>query len=52
MSTRDGRVLVTDLRALLEKDFEVVVMSLTWHCPTRLEALSKITDISPSHNLI
>jgi len=51
-SMRDDRVLVTDLRALLEKDFEEVVMSLTWHYPTSLEVLIKITDVSPSHNLI
>jgi hypothetical protein len=47
-----GRTLITDLRALLEKDFEEAVVSLSWHYPTSLEVLSKITDISPSHDLI
>jgi hypothetical protein len=45
-------VLVNDLQALLEKDFEEVVVSLSWHHPTSLEVLSKITDLSPSLDLI
>lgn len=45
-------MLVTALQALLEKDFEEAVVSLLCHYPTSLEVLSKITDVSPSHDLI
>jgi len=48
----DGSILVTDLRALLEKDFGEVIVSLSWHYPTCMEVLSKITDVCPSHDLI
>ena len=51
-SMGDGRMLVTGLQALLEKDFEEAVVSLSWHYPTSLEVLSEVTDISPSHDLI